>query len=95
MNQIIVDAIKGIIIGGVTATVGYIKSSPTEKIDWLKAVPTVAIGLVVGGIAGVLKVDMITATDYAAAYGATAFINSAWSYINKKWISPSSKNPKK
>lgn len=90
--NIILNIGEGALIGAGHAVIGYIKSATTEDIDWQKAVPTVAIGAVVGGIASAMSIDIASAEAIAATYGVTAAVNAIWIAISKKYFNKP-KNP--
>ena len=78
--------ILGVVGGAAYSLSGLAKKSDRESFDLLKMAPTIAIGLVVGGIAGFTNVDYGIAADTALATGITAFIENIWKGIYRKII---------
>jgi hypothetical protein len=78
--------LSGLGAGIATAAIGYIKNMPDkEGFDWVKVIPTIVIGGIVGVIGAVANVTVDTATGMAASFGVVAFVNQGWSALVKWW----------
>ena len=67
--------LMGIISGGGTAVVGYLKGKSLESIEWDKAAGTVVLGMVVGGLAAYLGVPYDEAYQIVLTYGLVTALN--------------------
>lgn len=50
--EILIEILKGFLYGGLAALIGYLKNKELEEIDPKKALKTLCIGAILGGIAG-------------------------------------------
>jgi len=71
--------LSGILIGAITALLGYLKNSTTETFNPKKALQTVIVGAAVGGIAGYNGWTYEQAEQWAATAGITVLIE----YVKK------------
>ena len=72
--SIIYGILGGIVSGGITALLGYAKSSTVESFSVEKAVQTLIVGAVVGGCAGYWGVSYTQAQEYLGSVGAITLI---------------------
>ena len=79
MLSLIQAILGGVVSGALTAVLGYAKSSTVESFDPRKALQTLIVGAVVGGVAGYYGMDYTQAHDYMVSVGAITLIE----YIKK------------
>jgi uncharacterized membrane protein YoaK (UPF0700 family) len=76
---------KGVIIGAITAFVGYVKNMPDgEAVDWRKYTPTLIIGAITGAVAAGFGIELVGAAALVASFGVVSFVNTLWSYLVKE-----------
>ncbi len=85
MNPIITNMLSGACGGLVMSGLGYLRK-PEQKFDLKKFVPTIAIGVVYGTIAGYKGIDygMIENATYAGTIAQG--INWGWKALWRKWL---------
>jgi len=74
INNIILGAVGGCAY----ALSGLVNKDKREKFDWKKMLPTVLIGLVVGGIAGFTGQDYGMIANTASAAGITVVVEKVF-----------------
>lgn len=89
--DIIVKALQGAVSGATVAFIGYAKSftpeGAHEPVAVKKAIKTVIMGTLVGGIAGATGLSTDNVEADVASYGLITYaIDSAASYLQKKFM---------
>jgi len=69
MLEIIKGTIIGVICGTITALLGYAKSVTSEEFDPKKAIQTMVVGAVVGGVSGYYGWTYDQAEEWASNIG--------------------------
>lgn len=77
--MILVSIFYGIVSGVFVALLGYAKSSTVESFDWRKALQTMIVGGVVGGIAGYNGWTYQQAYEWASTMGVITIVE----YVKK------------
>lgn len=96
--DIIVKALQGAASGFAVAFIGYAKSftpeGAHEPIAVKKAIKTVIMGTLVGGVAGATGLSTENVEADVASYGLITYaVDSAASYIQKKFMKPKAVAP--
>ena len=85
MEDLVLLVLKGVGIGAFTALVGYLKALPDgETFDYLKAVPALVIGALVGAVQFGMNLDVNGAEALIASFGAVSLVNSLWALFLKQ-----------
>jgi len=84
MIEIIIGILFGAISGAVLALLGYAKSSTLESFFPEKAVQTIIIGAVVGGIAGYYGWSYDQAYQWASSCGIVTIVEYAKKFIFRR-----------
>jgi len=77
--NLVFAVLGGIASGAMTAVLGYAKSSTVESFDPKKALQTLVVGAVVGGVAGYCGMTYTQAYDYLLSVGAITLVE----YVKK------------
>jgi len=91
MIEVLVGLGAGALFGFATAITGILKNKPEgESVDLMKAVPTVLITAIAGGIAGangmpITDASVATVMTGLVAVGATEWINNIGKAIVRWW----------
>ena len=88
MWKILKGILIGMICGAITALLGYAKSVTSEKFNLKKAVQTIIVGAVVGGISGYFGWTYEQAEEWASNMGITTILEylkkAVWRKIRPK-----------
>ena len=78
------QVITGIIGGLAYSLSGLAKKESRESFSWIKMLPTIIVGGVVGIVAGFTNQDYGVVVDTAGIAGVTAFVENIWKALYRK-----------
>jgi uncharacterized membrane protein len=83
---VVMGVFAGLVIGLITALLGYFKNEKPENFDPKKFVLTLLIGVIVGGVAGGSGLSYDEAYAWAATAGILVWVEFFGKAIIRRWV---------